>query len=79
MTKVNLIAEHLEKGNTTVFVKLYNNDIEDRVGDTFYTTVDKAFEVCSEWSSFKWKDDGMCQTSGVVRLTDEQILSLRIK
>ena len=78
MTKVNLIAEHLEKGSTTVYVKIYN-DIEDRVVDSFYTTVDKAFEVCSEWSSFKWKDDGMCQTSGVVRLTDEQILSLRIK
>ena len=77
MTKVNLIAEHLEKGSTSVFVKVYNNYIEDRVGDTFYTTVDKAFDVCSEWSSFKW-EDGMCQTSAVVRLTDEQISSLRI-
>lgn len=78
MTKVNLIAEHLEKGQTSVLVKVYNNYIEDRVGDMFYTTVDKAFDVCSEWSSFKWKDDGMCQTSAVVNLTDEQIESLRI-
>jgi hypothetical protein len=76
MTKVNLIAEHLEKGNTSVLVHVYNNYIEDRVGDKFYTTVDKAFEVCSEWNSFKW-EDGMCQTSAVVNLTDEQICSLR--
>lgn len=77
MTTVNLIFEHLEKGSTLVFVKLYNNYIEYRVVDTFYTTVDKAFDVCSEWSSFKWKD-GMCQTSAVIKLTDEQISALRI-
>jgi hypothetical protein len=72
MTEVNLIVEHLEKGNTKVFVKLYTNGILD----TFYTTVDKAFEYCSQWNSFKWRD-GMCQTSALIKLTDEEILSLR--
>ena len=76
MNKVNLIAEHLEKGQTSVFVKVYNNE-ENEVTRTFRTSIDKAFAVCSEWSSFIWKDDGMCQTSGVVRLTDEQISSLQ--
>jgi len=74
MTEVNLIVEHLEKGNNKVFVKLYN---DGGVLDTFYTTVDKAFEVCSQWNSFKWRD-GMCQTSALIKLTDEEILSLRI-
>jgi hypothetical protein len=74
MITVNLIIEELQKANTKVFVKTY--DAKDRVVDTFYTTVDQAFAVCSDWNSFRWRD-GMCQLSTVARITDEQLSSLQ--
>jgi hypothetical protein len=77
MTKVNFMFEEIEKtsGLLIGYAKVY---VKEHIsGPTVSSHVDISFtdamRFCKSWDSHIWNGDRMCQLSGVVSLSDEDL------
>lgn len=81
MTKINFMFEEIER-NTGVLVGYAKVYVQEHTsGPTVSEHVDilfiDAMRFCKSWESHIWNSDGMCQLSGVVHLSNEDLLLMK--